>query len=297
MSKPLHCWSLTVAENFKPLCSPERMDEICTEFFTSWCYQGELGDKNLKRHYQCRVISDDKLRKETLLHCLNMRGFDVRDVTFLPESNKSIAQGGLSFYVMDDSKQRFLEMRADPTFTPHRKPDWVPDMCKDVVDNPRPWTTTLIEMLEQPPSHRQVIWICTLGGHGGVQKSLVTAYLDATGRACSIGQGTPIQLQEGVIYAGEHRAYTLDIPKTMAKDNKIDDYINAVEIIKNGLVITAMHGKRKKLQMNIRPHVVVFSNRLPPYESMTEGRFDVYTIDPTADPSHQVLVSAHRVTT
>jgi len=289
MSKPLHFWSLTVGNNHGPLPSPARMDVILAEFFSQWVYQGEYGDKEKKPHYQCRVIIDEKQMKQTLIHCLAMRGIARDDVTFQPESNKSIEQGGLSFYVMDDQKDVWLPVRCDPSYQVPRKSDWIPDMCKHIVEDPRPWFTSVITKLKGPPHHRFIIWICTLAGLGGVGKSLFNCYLHVTGLGKSIGQGTPIQLQERVIAIGEYKGYTLDLPKTMATENKIGDYINSIEIIKNGFIATAMHGKPKELVMNQRPHIVVFSNRLPPYEQMTEGRFDVYTIDPKKDPSHQTL--------
>lgn len=288
MSKPLHYWSLTVAEKFTPLCSEDRMDSVLSEFFAQWCYQGELGDKTDHRHYQCRVILKEPQRKQTLLSIFENRGFDARDITFLPESNKSIQQGGLSFYVMDDTKKLFLPFRCDPRYTIPRKKNWIPDMCKCIVDNPRPWMTTVLNILAGIPHHRQVIWICTIM-YGGVAKSLFNTYLEAAGIAIYIGDGTPTQIKEAVISEGEHRAYTVDLPKTFAHDNRIGDYINCIETIKNGFVKTAMHGKRKKLVMNQRPHFIVFSNSYPPFNMMTEGRFNVFTIDASKDPGVQTL--------
>lgn len=288
-TKPLHFWSITVGENFLPLCPAPRMDAVLSEFFKSWCYQGEYGSLQGKRHYQIRGILEDPQRKATMLSVFANRGFDKRDVTFLPESNKSIAQGGLAFYVMDDTKARFLPMRCDPSFQPPRAADWVPDMCKTIVDNPRPWMVTIMDVLKGPPSHRSIIWICTLDGFGGVAKSLFVSYLEAIGEALWIGDGTPTQIKEAVIAQGERRAYTIDMPKTFAHDNRIGDYINAIETVKNGHIKTAMHGKPKFLMMNIRPHVISFGNRLPPYDQMTQGRFDVYTIDPHKPAEEQTL--------
>jgi len=265
------------------------MDSVLSEFFSQWCYQGELGDKTDHRHFQCRVILKDPQRKQTLLSIFENRGFDVRDITFLPESNKSIQQGGLSFYVMDDTKKLFLPFRCDPRYLIPRKKGWIPSMCQCIVDNPRPWMTTILEMLKQPPHHRHIIWICTLDGHGGVGKSLFNTYLEESGLATYIGDGTPTQIKEAVISEGEQSAYTVDLHKTFARDNRIGDYINCIETIKNGFIKTAMHGKRKKLVMNIRPHFIAFCNIVPPFNLMTDGRFNVFTIDAQKDPGVQTL--------
>jgi len=288
-TKPLHFWSLTVGENFLPLCDADRMDVVLSEFFKQWCYQGELGTKLGKRHYQCRAILAEPQRKATLLSIFSNRGFDARDVTFLPESNKSIQQGGLAFYVMDDTKDRFLPMRCDPSYLPPRPKDWCPNMCQCIVDNPRPWMRTILDILNGFASHRSIIWICTLDGFGGVAKSLFVTYLEATGKACWIGDGTPTQIKEAVISEGERHAYLVDMPKTFAHDNRIGDYINAVETVKNGFIKTAMNGKRKKLMMDNRPHVICFGNRLPPFDQMTHGRFDVYVVDPHKPQDEQTL--------
>lgn len=287
--KPLAYWSITVGCNKHDLLPPDKFDAVLEEFFHQWCYQGEYGDKNKKKHYQVRGICAEKQMKATLLHCFVMRGIARDDVTFLPESNKSIEQGGLAFYVMDSTKDVWLPCRRDPTYQVPRAKDWIPSMCKEIVENPRPWQRTLMNMITQPPDHRKIIWICTLDGLGGVGKSLFTTYLEASRKACYLGAGTPIQLQEAVISDGEWPAYTLDLPKQFAKDNAIGDYINALEIIKNGFIKTGMHGKRKKLMMDQRPHVIVFSNRTPPFQMMTEGRFIVFVIDPRKPAMFQTL--------
>lgn len=287
--KPLKFWSVTVGDNHHTLLDPPAFDAILDEFFHQWCYQGELGDKNKKKHYQCRLICAEPTMKATMLHCFKMRGIALQDVTVLPESNKSIEQGGLAFYVMDSTKDVWLPTRADASYSRPRPKDWIPSMCQCIQERPRPWMRTLTSILDGLADHRKIVWICTLFGLGGVGKSLFVAWLEATRKACYLGAGTPIQLQEAVISDGEWPAYTLDLPKQFAKDNSIGDYINVVEIIKNGFIKTGMHGKRKKLMMDKRPHVVLFCNRLPPWSMMTEGRFDVYTINPRKPEMFQTL--------
>lgn len=289
-SKPLKFFSVTIGSNHHELISPQLMDGMFDELhLQSWCYQGEYGDQLDKKHYQCRMIFNEFTMKGTLLHIFDMHGIPKEDVHICPESNKSIEQGGLAFYVMDKTKKLFLPMRADRSFKPFRPLNWIPEMCKEIVENPRPWMRALNEIIEFEPHHRAIIWICTLNGKGGVGKSLYNTWLECSGKGVFIGSGTPVQLQEAVICDGESLCYTLDLPKTFAVDNKIGDYINAIEVIKNGFIKTGMHGKRKKLVMNKRPHVIVFSNRLPPYESMTEGRFLCYTINPDMEPGLQCL--------
>ena len=286
MSKPLKFWSLTISNNHHTLLSPEEMDNVFVEFSKQWCYQGEYGDQLHKPHYQCRLILEDPQMKATMIHCLSMRGIPANDVTFLPESNKSIEQGGLAFYVMDSTKDVWLPPRCDPSYKPPRPPNWIPKMCQHLPD--RPWQSQMITLLNSPPDHRKIIWIATIG-KGGVAKSLFTTYCHVTGLAKFVGDGTPLNLKLGVIAMGEHKGYAFDLPKTFAADNKIGDYINAIETIKNGFILVTMHGKTQELIMEERPHVVVYCNRMPPYQTMTDGRFDAYTINPDRPISEQYL--------
>ena len=286
--KPLLFWSVTLSQNYNALPSVDRTKVILAEFSKQWCFQLEKGSKLEKLHYQCRMILEEPQMLATMLHCFECRGFNVHDVTFLPESNKSIEQGGLSFYVMKDDT-RVDGPWCDPTYKPPKPPDWIPEMCQTIRDHPRPWMSSLLTKLAGPAHHRKIIWICTLHGLGGVGKSLFTTYLEAANIACYLGDGTPIQLKEGTIAEGEWPAYTLDLPKTFAHDNRLGDYINTLETIKNGFIKTAMHGKRKKLMMERRPHVIGFANIHPPFGMMTEGRFEVYTVDPNLEPHEQTL--------
>lgn len=287
--KPLCCYSITVAENHLPLPEPETFDNALDEFFKQWVYQGELGESRKKRHYQVRAIVEDACYKQTLLQVMTMRGMDRRDITILPESNRSIQQGGLAFYVMDSTKPRFLEPRSDPSYKPKRPRYFCPLQCEYHRDNPRPWMKSQLEILNSAPPHRAITWICTLEGLGGVAKSNWNTYLQSMGWCHYVGDGTPINLKQNVIKAGERRAYSFDLPKTFDRASPLSDYINAIEVIKNGHVCATMHGKPEMLIMDVRPHIFVYANCIPPFSSMTQGRFNVYTIDPIKPHEEQTL--------
>lgn len=288
-TKPLSCWSITVAENYSPLPEPQIFDATLDEFYRQWAYQGERGANKKKRHYQCRALSKDPQYGATLVQVMSMRGIDVRDITILVESNKSIAQGGLSFYVMDNSKDVFLSPRTDPTYMTSRPRYFVPEQCQHIVDTPRPWMISLLDIIEGPPDHRAIHWVCTLDGLGGVSKSGMNTYLHATGKAYYLGDGTPLNLKQNACIAGERRCFTLDLPKTFDTKSPLDDYINALETVKNGFIMVTMHGKPRTVIFDVRPHEIVFANRFPNMESMTQGRFILWTIDASKPPEEQTL--------
>lgn len=265
------------------------MFDILTEFCKQWVFQRERGLIENKEHYQIRIILSAAQTKCTLLSIFDARLPDIRDLHICPESNRSLEQGGLSFYVLKD-ESRVAGPWSDPSFTAPRPYGWIPDQCASITHSPRPWMTTLNAMIADEPHHRAIIWICTLHGLGGVGKSLWNLWFEASGTGKWIGDGTPTQIKEAVISEGEFRAYSCDMPKTFSHDNRIGDYINAIETIKNGFIKTSMHGKRKRLMMNMRPHFISFANIMPPYHLLTDGRVHCYTIDPNKPHHEQELV-------
>lgn len=118
--KPLLCWSITLAQNHKPLPPAERVQATLEEFFQCWTFQKEEGKKAGKEHYQVRGKFREAQMTETVLHLFEMRGFDRRDVSIQPESNNSIQQGGLSFYVMKD-ETRIAGPWHDSAYRPVKK--------------------------------------------------------------------------------------------------------------------------------------------------------------------------------
>ena len=100
--KPLKFWSITLRHNYTERPTPSRVKKVLAEFFAQWMFQLEKGQNESKEHYQCRGIVSEGQMTETLFSIFECRGYDRRDVIFLPESNNSISQGGLSFYVMKD---------------------------------------------------------------------------------------------------------------------------------------------------------------------------------------------------
>ena len=63
--KPLKCWSITLAQNFKPLPPHTRVMDILDEFFAQWAFQLEEGKTAGKEHYQGRAIISEAQMTET----------------------------------------------------------------------------------------------------------------------------------------------------------------------------------------------------------------------------------------
>ena len=88
--KPLKFWSLTISKIDE--LSVERMKSILSEFAEQWVFQKEAGTTTGHIHYQIRMIMDPPQMTETLLTIFEARGIVRETLTFLPESNCSIAQ-------------------------------------------------------------------------------------------------------------------------------------------------------------------------------------------------------------
>ena len=139
------------------------------------------------------------------------------------------------------------------------------------------WQTEIIELIKSEPDDRTIHWIDD--GEGRVGKSKLCKYL-RTKRMCSrIPLGTATQLKTNVIAFGPSRCYVIDLPRTLGSSEKMADLISAIEEVKNGWVVSAMHGKCHELLME-PPHVIVFSNMPPPRAMMSADRWKVAKIDP-----------------
>jgi hypothetical protein len=212
-------------------------------------------------------------------------GGDRHLIHVCPESNNSIQQGGLAFYVMKD-KGRIAGPWHDSTFVMPRQQGWIPEQCKWIEGGnpqypPLPWFKNIGNIIESTPSFRLIYWIFTLE-HGDVAKSNWCTYAKMKWKHVkSIGHGTPSQIKDAVSKLPDiYTTFLLDIPKSHDSNIKLSDYINVIETIKNGDVQGNMHGVEKENVMNHRPHVFVFSNMRAPRDAMTKKRFIEVEISP-----------------
>jgi hypothetical protein len=168
MTKPLKFWSVTIQSNYGELPSVQRMKEICEEFALQWVFQRERGKKANKAHYQGRIILKEGQPKHTMIYCFESRGIHQNDITFSPESNKSLNQGGLTFYVMKDETREEGPWH-DVSFKPPKKRSYDGSDLK-VMDTPFPWQQKVIDMVQNIPDDRTVNWIFNDKGCAGKSK-------------------------------------------------------------------------------------------------------------------------------
>jgi len=260
-----------------PLPSVERVCEVLTEFAKQWCFQLEKGNNQNKLHYQVRLILPEPQKKETVLQVFSCRFQDMRDITFLPESNNSICQGGLAFYVMKDNT-RVDGPWYDSSYTPRRRNLY---KGEDLVcmKEPLSFQRSIIDSVNKAPDDRTINWVCNFEGCAG--KSKLMKYLRMNPKLfdfARVPMGTATQIKTSVIAKGPHRIYMVDLPRVRGSDERQQELFSALEEIKNGWVESPMYGKTDELLM-MPPHVWIFSNELPNLKFASADRWRVWTID------------------
>jgi len=216
--KPIRVWSLTVQQNFCDLPSVPRMKEVCDEMAKSWVFQLECGHNAGHEHYQVRLETIDKQMTETMLTVFEARGFDRRDLTFRPESNNSIQQGGLSFYVMKDDT-RVDGPWHDATFRPPKKRKVYEGKDLACMANPYPCQAEILRRIAQPSDDRCLDYVWDPEGCSG--KSKLMKYLRFRGDdVARVPLGSATQIKTCVIEKGPHSTYMVALPRVRGADEQ-----------------------------------------------------------------------------
>lgn len=142
-----------------------------------------------------------------------------------------------------------------------------------VMETPFHWQYDLVDLLDQPPDDRTIIYIWEKTGNVG--KSKLVKWMCFNKKATRIPLGTATQLKCSVISEGAHKVYLIDIPRSIGSEERLGDLFSAIEEVKNGHIKTAMYGKPSELFME-PPHVVVFSNYPPSLKLCSVDRWKCY---------------------
>lgn len=275
--KPIGCWALTISCNHSELPTPEEMKATFSELATSWCFQLERGANAGKLHYQCRLLMDPKQYGATMLTILSARKpYEAKDIDLKPESNPSVAQGGLAFYVLKDETRE-----AGPWYDPsYKKPK--PKKVyegKDLacMDKPFKWQQWCINRFDQPcDEDRYIIWIYNQLGCAGKSKLMKWMMFKGYDMA-RVPMGSATQIKTSIVGKGPKEIYMVDLPRVRGADERINEVFSALEEVKNGWVESCMYGKSEDCLME-PPHVIVFSNEVPNMAIASPDRWKVYTL-------------------
>jgi hypothetical protein len=142
------------------------------------------------------------------------------------------------------------------------------------VNAKKDWHEGVLELLEQEPNYRDIIWCWS--NEGDVGKSLLAAYLVQNKGACLVsGKTNDILYQYSKTM---NDIVVMDIPRSGF------DFVNygAIEAIKNG--VFAVNKYDSKMVVRGTPcHLIVMANEPPAEGVLSEDRMFVFNVDTTLE--------------
>ena len=92
-----------------------------------------------------------------------------------------------------------------------------------------------------------------------------------------IGYGTASQLKSSITNIGPRPIWLIDLARAKTKDQSQTDLLSTVEDLKGGTVLNAMYGSGDCMFFD-PTHVIISSNYMLDYESLSADRWEVYKI-------------------
>lgn len=229
----------------------------------SWVFQLEKGDTGYL-HYQGRVSLIKKRRAPEIASMFNDELYKTK---FLPTSNNA------------RDKEAFYCVKADTRVEgPWKDTDLPPitftrQMLEFQSYTKYPWQLD-VERFCTEWDKRSINWIYDAEGCKG--KSDLVEWLD-TNRIANVVP--PMRSAEDIMQfcmsQPPARAYLIDMPRAMKKDNLVEFYAG-IEQLKNGFLYDKRYkGQKKWID---RPAVIVFANVPPAMWALSPDRWKMWTI-------------------
>lgn len=276
-------WVLTI-QRVRDIELPSEL-EVVNLFETvskKYVFQKEIGDEKSNEHYQCALITKDRLRHTTLLNRLSKESTKEKSCFQLDRMHGSWEESfayctkisnrvGEKYYtnikVYDGRDVAFLDIEDN-------RYEWQNIILDDIYD------TGLQTFKEAHP--RDVIWFYDIKGCSGKSSFIKWLQLRNSTEVAKLSCNTDAQLRGGIISAGERKLFVVDLPRAFDQmyqwREKLAGIISCVEDLKNGYVTSAMYGDYKCL-LQAPPHVIIFSNFLPPTDYLSEDRWRCYMLN------------------
>lgn len=156
----------------------------------------------------------------------------------------------------------------------------LPEALVEAPEQWRPWQQKIIDMIEEEPDDRSIIWIEDERGACG--KSRLTRWLKANnkaeyikyfGRTADFMTNVAASLERG----WDGRCLICDLPRAAEKKNLYEP----MESFKDGMVQTTKYVGKSLLIPH--PHVIVMANFGPKLHKMTRDRWQIYSISEDFD--------------
>lgn len=254
------------------------LSELCEKFV----FQQEKNENSKDEgttHYQCCLTTKIRIRKSTLLGRLSaflehpveairadrMRGSWNQGIEYCSKPDTKV---GRTVFSPGLSEKEYTRTDIDFLSDPDRRYPWQKEILDKIFDK--------VPTNFKDPHDREVHWITDFEGNSG--KSKLTKYLCAyNNNIIKISFGTANQLRSAVVSAGSRKMYIIDIPRTLGSDDSLTSVISVVEDIKGGFISSSFYGTHNQLLMT-PPHVVIFSNRECPAQTLSSDRWQHWFI-------------------
>lgn len=246
------------------------VNDYLSTFAKNWVSAKEAGKETGNVHIHIGLQLSQKKRPLALVAQLaGALGVDPDRVRVRPMASKD----GFKAYVLkgDDT------LVDGPFLNGKRAPRTYEGRDVEVVGtDPRPFQREILEMLETTPDTRTVHWYWD--ERGNVGKSALVKYCEFKGLAVGLDVAKAHQLKAAVVADGPQRAYLLDMPRTLGREDSIKDCMCVIEALKNGRVVDVMYGRSNRMLFD-PPHVVCFANYPPPRAMLSGDRWRVHNIN------------------
>lgn len=245
-------------------CETNAFDTVkstLSEWFKHWAFQKEQGDGGYI-HWQIQGSLIKKRRLQEILPKLKDAG-----IVFGHMAPLSAAGRENIYCIKADTRIAGPWTDLDPE--PPKKTKQIAKIKSlyqwqdDVVNLLHEWDDRHIDVIYDEPGNSGKSGFCEL--------------LEFNGQAFEIPAMRLMEdIMQCVMSYPAQKAYVIDMPRAMKKD-KLYDFFSGIECLKNGHVYDKRY-KFKKRRMD-RPHVLLFTNSIPPVEMMSRDRWRIWTID------------------
>lgn len=137
-----------------------------------------------------------------------------------------------------------------------------------IVENPYEWQKEILSKMEGPISHRDIVWVYDAVGNSG--KTMLCKYIVLKNQGTSnlayyLGYGKAWDVKYALSKIKEEfpRLLIFDFTRTKPVLFEMSEIYSVIEEIKNGIYLSTKF--ESSMVVTRIPHVIVFSNELPPY--------------------------------
>lgn len=250
-------WSFTWDTNILQKKIPSKMEllQFLNQETDYSVFQFEIGSEKKKKHIQgSLVLLGGRSSKQGVLKLFSARFKNISGLTLNPVYDKI----ALAAYVTKE------EGRIEGPFYGGKSEMFNADYAQNTLKN---WQLDLYSLISGPDlqdlKNRKVIWVEDCRGNTGkswFQKWLRIGQKTLVSRALPVSTVDRLMSAVNLITKKEKvDLFTIDLTRSIGKDQSYADLFCAIEQIKNGYVVDVMYGKYNEAIFE-PPLIIIFTN-------------------------------------